>query len=192
LSIAYCRLVTPDGLLSCLRLQFLQHFEYKALDKVKVTKSFVLKIMSQNPSLESISVNLDCPESEVLEEANNPRLTKLINTVIICCSSHYSHLSFPILMGLVFSFREELSQTLTLTMIIILTKKALSATLKMILITSMMTSRKAIELSDMTLPLLSYHGQMMGPCRVQSGPYDLLMGISMVFILQSGPLQNLN
>jgi len=80
LSVQFCPSVTPDGLLSCLRLQFLRHFKYIAA--VKVTKSFVLKIMSQNPSLESVSVNLDCPALQVLEGVNNPRLKKLTNLVI--------------------------------------------------------------------------------------------------------------
>jgi len=143
LSIGHCPLVTPDGLLSCLRLQFLRHFEYVA--SLKVTKSFVLKIMSQNPSLESLAVNFDCEESEILAEINNnSRLTKLTKLVIIRCSSYYysSNFSFQMLVGLFCWYcRTRPREILTLT--IVLTKKA---NLKMSLITLItITSPTAID-----------------------------------------------
>jgi len=115
--------VTPDGILSCLRLQFLRHFEYVA--SVNVTKSFVLKIMSQNPSLESLAVNFDCEESEILAEISNPRLTKLTKLVIIRRSACYynSHFSFQMLI-ILFCWYYSTRPREILTLTIVLTKKA--------------------------------------------------------------------
>jgi len=81
LSITDCDSVTPDGILSCVKLPFLRHFKYVALSRV--SKSFVLQICSQNPSLESIAVNCSGSTSEVAKEVkvNNPRLTKLRTTI---------------------------------------------------------------------------------------------------------------
>jgi len=78
--------VTPTGLLSCLRLPFLRRLDY--LTKEPVSKSFVAGIVSQNPSLEVISVHLasiDDDDTEgvkrFLKEINHPRLRTLANLV---------------------------------------------------------------------------------------------------------------
>jgi len=54
LSIRACPSVTPEGLFSVLVLPFLQHFEYYT--RRPVPKSFVWRIASQNPSLETIRI----------------------------------------------------------------------------------------------------------------------------------------
>jgi len=94
LSIRYCPLITPSGILSCLKFRFLRSFEY--FDETSVSKSFVRQIVSQNPSLESLSVNLDCPETVVLEEVNKnyARFTKLINLVSVCNAMVFTNFGF--------------------------------------------------------------------------------------------------
>jgi len=85
LSIRACR-VTPEGLLSCLRLPFLRRLDY--LTMRPVSKSFVVDIAAQNPSLEVMSVYIESSDDDdpenvkyILKEMNHPRLRRLTNLV---------------------------------------------------------------------------------------------------------------
>jgi len=82
LSIRECPLVTPLGILSCLYFPFLRSFDYvSALEKV--SSSFIVRILYQNPSLKSVAVNFETCEEEVMrEEVNKLRPVKLVNLVI--------------------------------------------------------------------------------------------------------------
>jgi len=73
LTIFHCPLVTPEGLLSTLKLPFLRRLDYIAA--VDVSNSFVLGIISQNPSLKTLAVNMMGLSSEVLKEIDDPQLT---------------------------------------------------------------------------------------------------------------------
>jgi len=83
LSLRECRLVTPAGILSCLHFPFLQSFDYIAAQKVR--SSFVVRIMSQNPSLKSVAVNFETTEEKVMRKKCNKLLrpVKLMNLVIL-------------------------------------------------------------------------------------------------------------
>jgi len=82
LSIRKCPLVTPDGILTCVHFPCLRRFDYVA--PVYVSKSFVFTLLSQNPSLKLLAVNLlnlvDW-RSEVLKEIKPPR-PNLVHLVI--------------------------------------------------------------------------------------------------------------
>jgi len=75
--------VTPEGILSILKLPFLRRFEYVA--PVRVSNSFAWQILPQNPSLELLAVNLVTKaDAELLKEFNNyPRRLTLIDLVIL-------------------------------------------------------------------------------------------------------------
>jgi len=76
-----CPLVTSVGILSSVRFPFLQSFDYIAAQKV--CSSFVVRVLSQNPSLKSVAVNFETCEEEVTrEEVNKLRPVKLVNLVI--------------------------------------------------------------------------------------------------------------
>jgi len=86
LSIRLCPSVTTEGLVSCVKLPYLQHFDYITRDPIP--KSFVARIASQNPSLEAITVHLSnmsvdnrLTMDDILKEITHPRLTTLINKV---------------------------------------------------------------------------------------------------------------
>jgi len=92
LSIRSCPSVTPEGILSFLRLPTLKRFDY--LTKDPVHKSFVVQLACQNPNLEVLSLKLssdadnnkdDNPlcTKEFLREISHPRLRTLINFVKI-------------------------------------------------------------------------------------------------------------
>jgi len=72
--------VTPEGILSCLRFPLLRRFDY--VSAARVSKSFVLAVLSQNPNLKSLAVNLVDDRADVLKEIQNRRLT-LVDLVII-------------------------------------------------------------------------------------------------------------
>jgi len=83
LSIRACPSVTADGLLACVKLNYLKDLDY--LTTVAVPESFVLQIARQNPSLESVSVFLsfmvDLEEMKASLKKINPRVTRLMNVV---------------------------------------------------------------------------------------------------------------
>jgi len=72
LSIRSCFSVTPEGILSCLRLPSLKRFNF--LTKDPVHESFVVQLVSQNPNLEVLSLKLTSEECK----DDNPRCTKSI------------------------------------------------------------------------------------------------------------------
>jgi len=79
-SIRSCPFVSPKGILSCLRFPSLLRFDY--VSAKRLLKSFVLLVLSQNPSLELLAVNLVDKRSDVLKEIyNNPRFI-LVDLVI--------------------------------------------------------------------------------------------------------------
>jgi len=82
LSLRSCPLVSSECILSSVRFPFLQRFDYIAARKVR--SSFVVRILSQNPSLKSLAVNFETTEEKVMrEECNNKlRPVKLMNLVI--------------------------------------------------------------------------------------------------------------
>jgi len=86
LSIRSCHKVTPEGLLSTLRLPSLQRFDYFTKDPVR--NSFVVQFASQNLNLEVLALKLSSGDfkndnllctKEFLRGISHPRLSVLIN-----------------------------------------------------------------------------------------------------------------
>jgi len=78
--------VTPEGILSYLRLPSLQRFNFLTPDPVH--ESFVVQLVSQNPNLEVLSLKLtseDCKDDNprcakaILQGISHPRLRTLID-----------------------------------------------------------------------------------------------------------------
>jgi len=83
MSIRACPKITPDGLLSCVALPFLQRFEYWKKYWYAIPDDFMIKIASQNPSLEVISgpyAAWSMNDKQLIKEANS-RVTKIIEAV---------------------------------------------------------------------------------------------------------------
>jgi len=90
LIILHCNFVTPEGILSCVRMPSLERFDYYNEDGVPT--SFVKEIIAQNPCLETLAVNLDYPRgykrsaAEVLkeiEDSKTRRFKTLANMVMV-------------------------------------------------------------------------------------------------------------
>jgi len=89
LKIYCCFSISHEGIVSILHFPFLWSFKYLA--RFRVLTSFIVRIMSQNPSLKSVATNLEDHAEDVLKEVNNSRLTTLIPLVI------YVYLNFSVI-----------------------------------------------------------------------------------------------